>query len=64
MAGTFALFDTPAGGLHLVYRPEGAQQDVHQEIPAAAVALFTAAQAGTLSMPDALKALKQMASGR
>ena len=32
--GTYAIFETPKGGLHLVYRVKGAAEDTHLEIPA------------------------------
>lgn len=37
--GTYALFQTPKGGLHLVYRPKGSPEDVHMEIPAFVVSM-------------------------
>lgn len=33
LSGTFALFITPANGMVLAYRPEGADQDKHLEVP-------------------------------
>jgi hypothetical protein len=32
--GSYALYPTPSGGLHLVYRVKGSDQDGHMEIPA------------------------------
>lgn len=37
--GTYALFETPGGGLHLVYRQKGATEDTHMEIPAFVVSM-------------------------
>ena len=37
--GTYALFQTPKGGLHLVYRAKGAEEDTHMEIPPFVVAM-------------------------
>jgi hypothetical protein len=34
MQGSFALFETPEGGLHLVYRVAGSDDEQHVEIPA------------------------------
>ncbi len=31
--GKFALFDTPDGGIHVAYRPDGADADEHIEVP-------------------------------
>lgn len=31
--GTYAIFPTPNGGLHLAFRPQGAAEDSHLEIP-------------------------------
>lgn len=36
--GTYALFQTPSGALHLVYRAEG-REDQHVEIPSVMVAM-------------------------
>lgn len=32
-AGSYALYHTPAGGIHLVYRPFGAEEDQHLDVP-------------------------------
>jgi hypothetical protein len=33
MHGEFSLYETPNGGLHLSYRPDGADEDKHIDIP-------------------------------
>jgi len=39
-SGVYSLFTTPAGGRHLVYRPDGGPEDVQvPDIPAAALPL-------------------------
>lgn len=32
--GRYALYETPGGGRHLVYRPDGEDEDQHVDIPA------------------------------
>jgi len=44
--GTYAIFKTPKGGIHLVYRPEGMTEDQHLEIPAMIVNMAERAAAG------------------
>jgi len=39
--GTYAIFETPSGGYHLVYRVHGAAEDTHLEIPGAIVSMAT-----------------------
>jgi hypothetical protein len=39
MRGGFSLFREPDGGMHLSYRPAGADADTHMRIPAAMVAM-------------------------
>lgn len=55
--GTYALFQTPAGGLHLVYRVKGAEQDTHMEIPPFVVSMATKAAGGGGSPADVMKML-------
>ena len=55
--GTYALFQTPAGGLHLVYRVIGADQDTHMEIPAFVVTMATKAATGGGGPADIMKML-------
>jgi hypothetical protein len=31
--GRYALYETPGGGRHLVYRPDGEAEDAHVDIP-------------------------------
>lgn len=63
--GTYAVYRTPRGAIHLVYRPEGAAEDQHLEIPAFAVALMDRAQAGeNISLPSVLNAARRMGLGR
>ena len=45
-AGTYAVYRTPKGAIHLVYRPQGAEEDQHMEIPAMIVSMAERAAAG------------------
>jgi hypothetical protein len=58
--GTYALFETPNGGLHLVYHPKGAADDIHLEIPAFVVKLANQAASGH-GGPDISKLLGGLA---
>lgn len=40
MKGRFSLFETPDGGYHLSYRPDGEDTDQHVEIPGVYVKLM------------------------
>jgi hypothetical protein len=33
MAGRFTLYDTPDGGLHIVYQADGSEKSEHLEVP-------------------------------
>lgn len=44
--GTYAVYRTPRGAIHLVYRPEGVDEDQHLEIPAMIVNMAEKAAAG------------------
>lgn len=51
LMGVFALYDTPDGGVHLSYRPDGEDEDVHVQLPAALVSM---AKTGKVPSPKAL----------
>lgn len=53
--GTYALYRTPDGGAHLVYRAEGAEEDVHMPIPAMALQLASKMAEGDLPIPPMLQ---------
>lgn len=44
--GKFAIYQTPNGGYHLVYRPSTSEEDHHFEVPAAASAIFQQVMGG------------------
>lgn len=45
-AGRYALYDTPQGGKHLVYKPDGTDEDQHIEIPGFIVSMAEKAASG------------------
>lgn len=46
MRGTFSLYRTPEGGLHIAFRPVNGEEDQHLPIPPALVKMAMAAQSG------------------
>ncbi len=46
-AGSYALFHTPKGGVHLVYRPFGADQDQHLDVPPFVIKMAKSAAGGS-----------------
>lgn len=58
--GTYALFETPAGGLHLVYRVKGAETDTHMDIPRFVIDMAAKAAGGGGSITDLMKMLGGM----
>jgi len=46
VAGSFALYEMKDGGMHLVYRLIGSDQDVHQDFPAFVVKMAMQAAEG------------------
>lgn len=33
LMGRFSLFETPGGGMHLTWRPDGEEEDQHIDVP-------------------------------
>ena len=60
LSGRFALFDTPDGGIHLAYLPDGADQDEHVQLPAVLVTIArSAAESGKMPGPiDLVRAMR------
>jgi hypothetical protein len=44
--GAYSLYRAPDGGMRLIYRPEGAEEDQHLAFPAAIVRMAEAAAGG------------------
>jgi hypothetical protein len=42
LRGTFALYETPDGGYHIAYKPDGEEDTRHAEIPGAALKMAQA----------------------
>jgi hypothetical protein len=45
-SGTYALYHTPQGGIHLVYRPVGAAEDQHLDVPPFVIKMASKAAGG------------------
>jgi hypothetical protein len=61
--GSYAIYETPAGGWHVAYLPSGTEKTQHFEIPALAVQLFRQMQAGE-GLPSPMEMVKRMMSAR
>jgi hypothetical protein len=59
--GTYAIYDTPAGGYHLAYRPKDATADEHLEIPPFIVKMARNAAEGKVPIPGPLGKLVERA---
>lgn len=60
-SGTYALYATPARGLHLTFLPVGHTADSHVEVPPGIVTLIRSAMSGKQpSMKDVMRAMKGM----
>lgn len=44
--GSYAIYGTPEGGLHLVYRTKGSEKDDHLEVPSFVLGMARKAAAG------------------
>lgn len=44
--GVYSVYKTEEGGLHVSFRPEGAEEDSHLPVPPALLAVMTAATEG------------------
>ena len=59
--GMYAVYATPARGLHLTWRPAGAESETHVEIPPGIVALIHSAMSGKQpNVKDIMRAMKGM----
>lgn len=58
--GRYTLYETPTGGLHLVYLRDDKTETDHMEIPGAFVALFNAAAAGKLSPVEMMREVMKL----
>lgn len=44
--GVYSIYKTDEGGMHIAYRPEGAQEDAHMPVPAMMMQLLISATEG------------------
>ena len=59
LMGRFNLFNTPDGGYHIAYIPDGSDETQHLEIPAMVVKMARLSAEGKL---NPVKALREMMS--
>ena len=58
--GRYSRYDMPDGSIRILYRPDGAEQDEHFEIPGAMIALANRS-AETGRMPSPLEIMRVIA---
>lgn len=56
--GKFALFDTPDGGLHVAYRPDGQDTDQHFQVPGHILKMAKLLSEGKINPIEMLKQLR------
>jgi hypothetical protein len=61
--GKYRLYEKSDGTLHLVYKPNGAENEEHMEIPGALIALAKQAENGSMSPIDMMKMAAQVMGG-
>lgn len=57
MEGSFALYATPSGGMHLAYRLKDDEEDKHMEIPPMLVSMAAQMQGGSLNPVTMFKSM-------
>ena len=58
LKGVFSLYETPSGGYHLAYRPDGADEDQHIDVPGWIISMARQAEGGGLNPMAMLKGLR------
>jgi hypothetical protein len=61
--GRYRLYEKADGTLHLVYRPDGKEQDEHLEVPGALIKLAKDAAEGNINPMDMMKMAGKMMGG-
>lgn len=61
--GKYRLYEKSDGTLHLVYKPNGAENEEHMEIPGQLIAMAKAAENGSMSPMDMMKMAAQFMGG-
>lgn len=59
LKGAFALYNTPDGGIHVSYRPDGADADEHIQIPGIMMTLVREMN-DTGKLPNPLQLMKML----
>ena len=59
LKGVFAIYNTPDGGVHISYRPDGAETDEHIQVPGLVMNLVKEMQE-TGKMPNPIAMFKLM----
>lgn len=60
MKGRFTLYETPDGGLHVAYQPDGDDETGHIEIPGPLVKLMDSVKNGEMTPAKAFRALTSL----
>ena len=53
--GRYRLYRTPLGGLHIVYLPDGADNEEHIDMPAGMLRLSQAMGSGNMTFPQFMR---------
>jgi hypothetical protein len=61
--GRYRLYQNPDGGMHLVYRPEGQDTDMHMEVPGALIRLSEQAATGKISPMQMMRSVMGFMGG-
>lgn len=64
MNGKFSLYETPEGGLHIAYSPDGEEETKHLEIPAMVVRMARMSAEGKLNPLQAFRMMAGAADGK
>jgi hypothetical protein len=49
LTGKFSLYDTPDGGIHIAYLPDGTEETQHLELPGKAIQLAKMLDSGKMN---------------
>jgi hypothetical protein len=59
LRGRFTLYDTPDGGMHIAYKPDGSETTEHFEIPGKVLKMAQLIQSGQMLNPaEIMKAMR------
>jgi hypothetical protein len=57
MKGRFSVYDTPDGGIHIVYQEDDSEESKHLEVPGHIFRMATMLESGALSPAKLMKTL-------